>query len=542
MVIVKQLVWTCALALICVCLKAGPVPAYNVGDKASQDIVATVPFDVVDAHATAALKDSQGQGIAAIYHQYNGQTNAMAREFLAAFEQAHQSFSWAIASAYNRATIDNTTIEASDFGYIVTDYNVQHKKFPLTTELAVTWARGGSGQALRDKWLKLLMAAVNRPVQPDKMPAHFVYRKKIRVMLVTNMNEKFTFSDAWRYGHIISLDNLPTISSVRTKFRHQFSDAEQPLANALAQFLQPDCFPDTEMTKEARAYSERQIVVSDHFDTGQVIVRRGDIIDAQALAELAAMDKAGVPGTLNQQMVAVQQRAQQEHDLAQAEQERAQVEQQAAQQAQQQQQQAQVDRALAQNQAEQERAQAEQERAQAEAMRQQALNAQALAEQARTRNEWLIAALGAVSVVALLVLWRFLAQRRASASAPLVPVTVPATLRRMETSLTPPTPAAELAPYLAQTLKDALVQGLAAQRAELLEAQRQAASEITELVHRLDALQTPMQDRIRAYQERIQELQKDLAERTAENRELLKMKIEMMRRQIETERAQVRFN
>lgn len=105
-----------------------------------------------------------------------------------------------------------------------------------------------------------------------------------------------------------------------------------------------------------------------------------------------------------------------------------------------------------------------------------------------------------------------------------------------------PTPVAELAPYLAQTLKDALVQGLAAQRAELLEAQRQAAVEIAELVHRLDALQAPMQDRIRAYQERIQELQKDLAERTAENRELLKMKIEMMRRQIEAERGRVTFN
>jgi 7TM-HD extracellular len=532
MVIVKQIQSTCALALVCVSLRTGAAPAYNVGDKAAQDLVATIPFDVVDAPATAALKNSQGQGIAAIYHQYNGQTNVMARNFSATFDQAHQSFSKAVSAAYHQPTIDNPTIEASDFGYLVTDYNVQHKKFPLTTELAVTWARGGSGAELRDKWLKLLLAAMNHPVQPDKVPAHFVYRKKIRVMPVTNVNEQFTFSDAWHHGHIISEDNLPTISSVRTKFRHQFSEADQPLASALTQFLEPDCFPDTAMTKDARDYSERQVVVSDHFDAGQVIVHRGDTIDAQALAALMAMDKAMMPGTLNQQIEAVQQRAQQEHDLAQAEQERAQVEQQAAQQAQQQQQQAQVDRALAQN-------RADQERAQAEDMRQQALNAQEQAQEIRTRNDWLMAALGTVSVLALLILWRFLAQRRAGAS--LVPATVPATLRRMDTPPVP-SPAAELAPYLAQTLKDALVQGLAAQRAELLEAQRQAATEIAELVHRLDALQAPMQDRIRAYQERIQELQKDLAERTAENRELLKMKIEMMRRQIEAERARVTFN
>ena len=240
-----------------------------------------------------------------------------------------------------------------------------------------------------------------------------------------------------------------------------------------------------------------------------------------------------MPGTLNQQIHAEQQRAQQEHDLAQAEQKRAQIEQQAAQDAQQQQQQAQADRALAQN-------QAQQEHAQAEAMHQQVLTAQELAQEIRTRNKWLVTALGAVSVLALLVLWRFLAQRRVSAA--LVPATVPATLRRMGAQPALSAPAAELAPYLAQTLKDALVQGLASQRAELLEAQRQAAAEIAELVHRLDALQSPMQERIRAYQERIQELQKDLAERTAENRELLKMKIEMMRHQIETERARMGFN
>ena len=530
MVNVKQL-WTCALALICASLRVGASPAYNVGDKAGQDIVATVPFDVANAQATTKLKATQGQGIAAIYYQYNGQTNLMARNFLAAFAQAHKSFSWAVAAMYNQPTIDNPTIEASNFGYLVTAYNAQYKKFPVTTELAVIWARGESGAALRDKWLKSLLAAMNHPVQPDRVPAHFVYKKRIRVMVVTNVNEKFTYTDAWHQGYLISEDNVPTISSVRTKFRRQFSEAEQPLAGALTQFLQPDCFPDMAATKDARDFDVRLVLVSDHFDAGQVIVHRGDMIDAQALAALVAMDKAMIPGALNQQIEAEQKQAQQEHDLAQAEQERAQIEQQAEQRAQQQQQQAQVDRALAQN-------QADQERAQAEAMRQEVLKAQELAQKIRTHNEWLVAALGAVSVLALLILWRFIAQRRVSAQL-LVPATVPATLRRMDTL---PAPAGELAPYLAQTLKDALVQSLAAQRAELLEAQRQAAAEITELVHRLDALHAPMQERIRAYQDRIQELQKELAERTAENRELLKMKIEMMRHQIETERTRVRFN
>jgi predicted nucleic acid-binding Zn-ribbon protein len=101
---------------------------------------------------------------------------------------------------------------------------------------------------------------------------------------------------------------------------------------------------------------------------------------------------------------------------------------------------------------------------------------------------------------------------------------------------------ASLSPQIAQILKEAVVQGLAAQRNELLQAQQVAATEINALVHRLDELKAPMQERLRSYEERIAELEKDLAERNEENRELLKLKIEMTRRQLEAERARNRVD
>jgi len=100
---------------------------------------------------------------------------------------------------------------------------------------------------------------------------------------------------------------------------------------------------------------------------------------------------------------------------------------------------------------------------------------------------------------------------------------------------------ASRAPPLAQALKEALVQELAGQRRELLQAQQIAALEIATLVHRLDELQTPLHERLRAYEMRIQELEKELTVRNEENRELLKLKIEMIRRQIEAERAAPRL-
>lgn len=101
---------------------------------------------------------------------------------------------------------------------------------------------------------------------------------------------------------------------------------------------------------------------------------------------------------------------------------------------------------------------------------------------------------------------------------------------------------AELAPHLAQALREALVQELAIQRKELLQAQQLAAAEIAQLAQHLDELKAPMQERLRSYEMRIQELEKELAARSEENRELLKLKIEMVRQQLEVERSRNRMS
>jgi hypothetical protein len=104
---------------------------------------------------------------------------------------------------------------------------------------------------------------------------------------------------------------------------------------------------------------------------------------------------------------------------------------------------------------------------------------------------------------------------------------------------------ASLAPHLVDALKSAVVQELAAQRRELLAAQQTAAAELTELARRLEAVQTPLLERLRAYEARVAELEKDLADQSKENRELLKLKIDLLREKIETERTasrRVNFN
>jgi hypothetical protein len=95
-----------------------------------------------------------------------------------------------------------------------------------------------------------------------------------------------------------------------------------------------------------------------------------------------------------------------------------------------------------------------------------------------------------------------------------------------------------------EQLKEKAVSSLMSQRSDMMEAQHAAAAEMAELERRLNELQTPLQDRLRAYEGRIADLEKALAAKGEENRELIKAKIALMRKQLEAERkgGDLQFN
>jgi FtsZ-binding cell division protein ZapB len=95
-----------------------------------------------------------------------------------------------------------------------------------------------------------------------------------------------------------------------------------------------------------------------------------------------------------------------------------------------------------------------------------------------------------------------------------------------------------------EQLKEKAMSSLVSQRSDMMEAQHAAAAEMAELERRLNELQTPLQDRLRAYEGRIADLEKALAAKGEENRELIKAKIALMRKQLDAERkgGDLRFN
>ena len=503
----------CLMTLLGLPLWAGELASYHVGDTAGADVTTPVALDVIDPAATAALKAAQAAQVPSVFRNFPDATNEMTRDFLAAFGRARADFTAAVAGDFNSSKLNDATVSSEDFGYLITAYNVRHKDFPVTSDLAAAWARGNDGQEIRDKILSLFQVQTRRPLRPDNLPDGFVIGETLRLVPVTDANQKLTLADV-PDGKLATATSMTTVSRAQSLFRREFPADDQPFARAMAAFLKPSCVPDAPLTQLARTEAVRQIVVAEHFDAGQTVVQRGETIDEKTKVALDALNEKLMPGLLNAQIAEAKARAQQEEQQAQL---------------------AQTQALQASNVAQEAQAAAAQLR------RNDSQVAQGPAWKAYTRNPWLLAVLGLAIIGAPVFVWRLTVRRGKKVPATVLAVQVPPPAQDLMTAkvMTPSmaTLPAELAPQVAQAVREAVMQELAMQRRELMLAQQAATDEIVALVQRLDQLQLPMQERLRAYENQIQRLEKELAARAEENRELLKLKIDMMRRQLERERA-----
>ena len=91
--------------------------------------------------------------------------------------------------------------------------------------------------------------------------------------------------------------------------------------------------------------------------------------------------------------------------------------------------------------------------------------------------------------------------------------------------------------HLSEWLKGKIVQRLALDRAQLLEAQRTAVAKMQVVDERLAKIESQISERNRVYEKRIEELEQELIEAREENRELIRAKIAQVKAEMEKERA-----
>lgn len=454
--------------------RADPLPAYRVGDTASADIIAPVQLIVIDRSATEALKQREALKVPVIFRFHTNTASLVEEDFNAAVSGLRSNFLSAMKEAYPLTKVTARNLPSQRFRALMARFRSEHGDFPLSTNLVRAWALGEDDREIFQPFAGKLCAALQQPVRTMALPAGLKLGPQVRLVALADAEVALTLAEAGVSGKLTARTNLLVLNRVRQDFPKEFPVEQRALARFAATFLRENCFLEDALTRQARAQHTDPLYVADRYDTGEAVVKLGQVIDEKALAALALLREKIAVGSLQQEVASAHTQA---------------------------------DRVSRQN-----------WWLLGSVVGLSGALVLLIAYLSRRRQAMALVPVRVGNRDKLL----------------LVPETaaLPEATGDGADGLR-----GGLAAQLARVLGTRLVQRLFSQRASLLETQRLASAELEEMESRLGEVHAPLRERLQAYEQRIAELEKQLAQKGAENRELLKAKIDLTRRHLETERS-----
>lgn len=483
---------------------APPVLAeLKVGDVAPADILAPVEIVVTDPVATAALREKEALKVPALFRFDPEAGGRAVTNLLAAFTKTRADFLTALESGFGRRRLGEPRANSFAFRKFRLNFLTNNPAFPIPLPLAQTWALGKSDYAVQTQLVARLRAVTtNRYIRADELPAEGQAGPlQVRLLPVAAGQEAPDLAAFEQNSIGIGRNRIAPLARVKNELQKSLSAEERPYNKFLATFLQPNCFFDAGLTRQARARRSEPVWSAERYQPGQVIVQRGEIITPKIKA---ALDQLAARDAMAQLRASDRRRILYGWLLA-------------------------ASAGLG------------------------VIYFFTVQLSRRRRTRWAAQILGDAPARGALT-----GQSVVTVAPPAIADAAPPPLL-MESS----PPAAEawqqqalaaeqraaqatqavragLIPHLAQFLKQKLVRGLIFQRAHLLEAQKQAAADMAELEERLARIHAPLQDRLNAYEKRIADLESELVARGEENRELISATIQLARQKLEAEKSRPR--
>jgi hypothetical protein len=461
------------------------VPDYKLGDVAETDVVTPVPLLVINPEATEALKQKAAQEVRFVV-RHSPQVVADAEaELRESIVTARRNFMTNLRPA---------DLETPGFTRVIRAIARTSRKDLPFDKLAPLWTKGQGDEAVLESLLQPIREVMGQPIVNNKTDSPMPTNQPVRLVPVKDLNATPSLAELDQPGQQVPAGRVLSLWRARRLVEAYFTTGQEAMGRFAASFVRINAVPDAASTEVLRARRIEGLTVNDTYETAQVIVRQGQVIDRKALGALAAMREKSMIGTLQTKLEEEKTRLIQE---------------------------------------------------------------QVVAGQIQAQTKWIAGSLGAVCVALVIILWR-LRPRASTALVPIpagnpaLPGATPDALPSGEGDESWRSRAliaegkAERAHQAIRSgvmgwMKEKVVRTLFRQRAELLDAQQKAEAEMRELEQRLEQLHAPLQERISAYEQRIEELEKDLAAKGEENRELIGARISVARQHLSMERERSRF-
>jgi hypothetical protein len=495
-------------------------PQYQAGDVASSDVVAPFEFAVVNPEQTDRLRRQELEKVPAIY-RFNPWLAVEAEEkFSQVFAKTRRAFLDAMETAAGKRQLDELTLTHPSFWRFVDWFKGQYPAFPLTTNLATSWALGAAeDQAIQFQLQSALRDIMGRYIRRNSVPG-YADTSEAQIVAVDKPAARLTLADVTAKAELVARPGILTLAEARAELVRRVGNGGEGMPDFLGTFLKENLSFDDWLTSQKRQQRAAELVVFDQYSPGQLVLRTGQVIDARAKAALDVLAAA-------------------------------------------------VERHRA-------RVTSPNAPDTAEELRSRLLGFTAHVDGAVRRYPWLLLIFATLLLGAF---WRLVTNRTAVETSPTCEAyTVVMNPARQETVFLPVTNAAlppsfggqgiallhgstastpwqmqlreaeqraeellslvraGLAPHLAKELTHKLVQELVSQRATLVRAHQLAEQEIVGLETRFEKVYGELQQRIEAYEKRAGELEKELLAKTEQTRELMKATIHLTQQKLESKK------
>jgi 7TM-HD extracellular len=514
---VRRLASTVFAASLAFSLSAQPAPkltAYQIGDRATQDVVAPMPLVVVDHAATEALRDQAAQQIPVFFRFYPAKADEAVSEFTTAINNTRYAFLQARLADKTAGAEANGPLS----GPAVAAFRAQNNAFPADDKWLTLWA-ANQGDDQQAALAAKLRDTMSRHIHADSLPAALKLNGRARLLNITDPTEPVKLDAAeLRAVEISTRTDLVALERARNDLTGSFPAQELAIAKFVAGFVRENAEPDMALTRASRDRQTAALLSADSYDAGEIIVKRGQIITAKTKTALDQLN-----------------------DKLQAQARETQLQQQAA-----------LSQTRAMVAGERSRWlfgsllvvvviggaaiwwQIRRARAAGSLLPARLLGAEddGVVISCPTCAEHIVVPMGMESGSELPSCdhanheeWRrraIAAEQRAQQATAIV--------------------RAGMLSHLARYLSTELVKKLIAQRSDLIDGQQQAAERVEALAGRLENLEMPVRESEQFYQQRIAELEKQLAESNELNRSLIKSKIAAARRQLDEAKTKASLN
>jgi hypothetical protein len=491
-----SLISVCLLSALPLSLSAKDLGAYQLGDIAEQDIVATAPLTVTDDAATREIREREAGRVPLHLRYYIKSADDAEAELRRAFFVARTNFLEALDAAYpeHALTLTPDDVASRRFKEMAASSQKQTGGFPVPSDLAELWALGLQDGVFLEPLAARLREAMSHPIRSaDPLPPELKPESVVRLVPLDSTNDIPKPQLASEHGTELFSTNLAPLARAREELQDSFPPDQRALGVFLASLLRPNCLVDRQLTLQLRESQTAGLVVQDHYAAGQVLVRKGQAIDAKALAALAQLREATAADTGAKP----------------------------------------ASPALA--------------GVQAGRLSGPEWIVAIMAGLALVVAVLALRVAGRARALSLLPARIESGPLEAGASGPLTPEEMwrqRALRAELQVDKAREAARAGLLSHMARSLSNAFAQRLIASRSELVESQHKAAADMERIEDRIEVLHARMKDRVASYEKRIAELERELSSQTEASRELIKAEIKVIQRQLQVERArrEIEFN